>query len=88
LRDFDFLEKEKLNFKLLFLIFAILSMAIYIGYLIYGDRGLNRLIEIKNQKELLQKQVKHLQNENVKLQKEYFELKEIEDNEWKIFYCY
>jgi len=81
LRDFDFLEKEKLNFKLLFLIFAILSMAIYIGYLIYGDRGLNRLIEIKNQKELLQKQVKHLQNENVKLQKEYFELKEIEDNE-------
>ena len=81
MRDFDFLEKEKLNFKLLFLIFAILSMAIYIGYLIYGDRGLNRLIEIKNQKELLQKQVKHLQNENVKLQKEYFELKEIEDNE-------
>jgi len=81
LKDFDFLEKEKVNFKLLFLIFAVLSMAIYIGYLIYGDRGLNRLIEIKNQKELLQKQVKHLQNENVKLQKEYFELKEIEDNE-------
>ena len=81
MKDFDFLEKEKVNFKLLFLIFAVLSMAIYIGYLIYGDRGLNRLIEIKNQKELLQKQVKHLQNENVKLQKEYFELKEIEDNE-------
>ena len=77
--DFDFLdEKNGLNFKLLFLIFAILSMAIYIGYLIYGDKGLNRMIDINNQKKVLEENVKKLREENVKLQKEYFGLKDIE----------
>ena len=77
--DFDFLdEKNGLNSKLLFLIFAVLSMAIYIGYLIYGDKGLNRMIDINNQKKVLEKNVKKLREENVKLQKEYFGLKDIE----------
>ena len=77
--DFDFLdEKNGLNFKLLFLIFAVLSMAIYIGYLIYGDKGLNRMIDINNQKKVLEENVKKLREENVKLQKEYFGLKDIE----------
>jgi cell division protein FtsB len=77
--DFDFLdEKNGLNFKLLFLIFAVLSMAIYIGYLIYGDKGLNRMIDINNQKKVLEENVKKLRKENVKLQKEYFGLKDIE----------
>ena len=79
--DFDFLdEKNGLNFKLLFLIFAVLSMAIYIGYLIYGDKGLNRMIDINNQKKVLEENVKKLREENVKLQKEYFGLKDIEDS--------
>ena len=77
--DFDFLdEKNGLNPKLLFLIFAVLSMAIYIGYLIYGDKGLNRMIDINNQKKVLEENVKKLRKENVKLQKEYFGLKDIE----------
>ena len=77
--DFDFLdEKNGVNFKLLFLIFAVLGMAIYIGYLIYGDKGLNRVIDINNQKKVLEKNVKKLREENVKLQKEYFGLKDIE----------
>jgi len=77
--DFDFLdEKNGLNFKLLFLIFAVLSMAIYIGYLIYGDKGLNRMIDINNQKKVLEENGKKLRKENVKLQKEYFGLKDIE----------
>jgi cell division protein FtsB len=77
--DFDFLdEKNGLNSKLLFLIFAVLSMAIYIGYLIYGDKGLNRMIDINNQKKVLEENVKKLREENVKLQKEYFGLKDIE----------
>ena len=77
--DFDFLdEKNGVNFKLLFLIFAVLGMAIYIGYLIYGDKGLNRVIDINNQKKVLEENVKKLRKENVKLQKEYFGLKDIE----------
>jgi cell division protein FtsB len=76
--DFDFLDKKEFDLKLLFVIFAILAMSIYIGFLIYGNRGINRLIELKSQKEILTKRNKELRKENVKLQKEYFGLKEIE----------
>jgi cell division protein FtsB len=76
--NFDFLDKKEFDLKLLFVIFAILAMSIYIGFLIYGNRGINRLIELKSQKEILTKRNKELRKENVKLQKEYFGLKEIE----------
>ena len=79
--DFDFLEKRGVNFKLLFLIVIIISVAFYIGFLIYGNKGLSRLIDLQNNKQVLQQEVNHLKKENVKLQKEYFSLKDIEDNE-------
>jgi cell division protein FtsB len=76
--NFDFLDKKEFDFKLLFVIFAILTMAIYVGFLIYGNRGINRLVELKSQKEILAKRVQKLRKENVKFQKEYFGLKDIE----------
>jgi len=79
--DFDFLEKHEVNIKLLVLSFVIVAMAIYIGFLIYGDRGLNRYIELQQNKELLQKSVQNLKKENVQLQKEYFGLKDLEGGE-------
>ena len=86
--NFDFLDKRGVDLKLLFVIFAILTMAIYIGFLIYGNRGINRLIELKSQKEILEKRTQKLQKENVKLQKEYFGLKDIEGGEWELLYFY
>ena len=53
-------------------------MAIYMGFLIYGNRGINRLIELKSQKEILAKRTEKLRKENVNLQREYFGLKDIE----------
>jgi len=79
--DFDSLDKREVNIKLLVLIFSIVSVAIYIGFLIYGNRGLNRLIDLQENKQILNKSVQYLKKENVKLQKEYFGLKDIEDNE-------
>jgi cell division protein FtsB len=79
--DFDFLDKKEINIKLLVLVFLIISVAIYIGFLIYGDRGLNRLIDLQENKQILSHSVQHLKQENVKLQKEYFGLKDIEDSE-------
>ena len=76
--DFDFLEKREVNIKLLVVSFLILSVAIYIGFLIYGNRGLNRLIELEQTHKVLKKEVQALKKENVKLQKEYFGLKDIE----------
>ena len=79
--DFDFLDKPEVNIKLLVLIFLIISVAIYIGFLIYGNRGLSRLIDLQNSNQILQKEVQKLKKENVKLQKEYFGLKDIEGDE-------
>jgi len=79
--EFDFLDKKEFDFKLLLVIFAIFGMAIYIGFLIYGNRGINRLVELKSQKEILAKRTQKLRKENVKLQKEYFGLKDIEEGE-------
>ena len=79
--DFDFLDKKEFNFKLLFLIIGVIGIAFYTGFLIYGDKGLNELLELQSQEKKLQFIVDKLQKENMKLQKEYFELKDIEGNE-------
>ena len=84
--DFDFLNKQEVDIKLLVLFFLVIAFAIYVGFLIYGDRGLNRLIDLQTQKSLLQKEVKRLQIENMKLQKEYFGLKDIEGDEWEFYF--
>ena len=79
--DFDFLEKREVNIKLLVVSFLILAVALYIGFLIYGNRGLNHLIDLQNTHSILQKEVNKLKKENVQLQKEYFGLKDIEGDE-------
>jgi len=79
--DFDFLDKKEVNIKLLVVFFLIISVSIYIGFLIYGNRGLNRLVELQENKKIMQNAVEKLKKENVKLQKEYFGLKDIEDSE-------
>ena len=79
--DFDFLDKPEVNIKLLVLIFLVISVAIYVGFLIYGNRGLSRLIDLQNSNKIMQQEVDKLKKENVRLQKEYFGLKDIEGDE-------
>lgn len=78
--DFEFLEQQKVNIKLFVVAFLIIAIAIYVGFLVYGNRGLNRLIYLQNTQETFQKKVDLLKKENVKLQKEYFGLQDIEGN--------
>ena len=77
--DFEFLGKDRVNCKSLFLFFAIMAVALYVGFLIYGNRGLSRLLDLENTKQVMTKEVNELKKQNVQLQKEYFGLKEIED---------
>ncbi len=77
--DFEFLGKDRINYKFLFLFFAIMAVALYVGFLIYGNRGLSRLLDLENTKQVMTKEVNELKKQNVQLQKEYFGLKEIED---------
>jgi cell division protein FtsB len=81
LDDFDFLKTPKVNLKLLGVAFVVLWLAIYMGFLIYGDRGLNHYFDLQTQHKIIKQEVQKLREENMKLQKEYFGLKDIEDSD-------
>ena len=57
---------------------GILLFGIYVGILIYGENSLTVLNQLKEKKQGLVQEVKVLKNENKRLQKEYFELKQLE----------
>ena len=76
--NFEFLEKREVNFKLLFLIFAIIFVMIYFINLLIDEKGLYKFLDLQKQEKILQQAVDRLQKENMKLQKEYFGLKDIE----------
>jgi hypothetical protein len=64
--------------KFLLAIFGVLALGIYIGILLFGDNSLEILIGIEEYQDYLNHEVENLKDENSQLQKEYFELKELE----------
>ena len=70
-----------------FLLIAISSIAITIllGYhvsnVLFGDNSLEVYNSLKHKKDYLQSEIKRLQENNAHLQKEYFELKNLEPEE-------
>jgi len=60
---------------------GILLFGIYVGVLIYGENSLTVLQHLKEKKADLYRQEHRLKRENQKLQKEYFELKQLEPKE-------
>jgi len=46
--------------------------------LMFGTRSFSRMLDLENSVKALEKRVSDLKKENEKLQKEYFELKELE----------
>jgi hypothetical protein len=63
-----------------FLIAFILVMALgtYIGILLFGDNSLEVLLELEEYERYLQDEISRLKVENAHLQKEYFELRELD----------
>ena len=57
---------------------GILLFGIYVGILIYGENSLTVLNQLKEKKQGLLEEGKTLKGENQKLQKKYFELKQLE----------
>jgi len=62
-------------------VIAILLFGIYIGILMYGENSLTVLNQLKEKKQGLHLEGKALKNENQRLQKEYFELQQLEPKE-------
>jgi hypothetical protein len=60
---------------------GILLFGIYIGVLVYGENSLTVLNQLKEKKQGLSLEEKRLKVENQRLQKEYFELKQLEPKE-------
>ena len=60
---------------------GILLFGIYVGVLIYGENSLTVLNHLKEKKQALKQEEKTLKVENQRLQKEYFELKQLEPKE-------
>jgi cell division protein FtsB len=57
---------------------GILLFGIYVGILIYGENSLTVLNQLKEKKQGLLEEGKTLKSENQRLQKEFFELKQLE----------
>jgi cell division protein FtsB len=66
---------------LLFTTIAILLFGIYVGVLMYGENSLTVLLHLQEKKLALQQEARMLKSQNQQLQKEYFELKQLEPKE-------
>jgi len=62
-------------------VIGILLFGIYVGILIYGENSLTVLNHLKEKKKILQQEEKSLKAKNQSLQKELFELKQLEPKE-------
>lgn len=60
---------------------GILLFGIYVGILIYGENSLTVLTKLKDKKHSLIFEARRLNRENQILQKEFFELKQLESKE-------
>ena len=60
---------------------VILIFGIYIGVLMYGENSLTVLNQLKEKKQGLVIEERALKSENQRLQKEFFELKQLEPKE-------
>jgi len=60
---------------------VMILFGIYLGALMYGENSLSVLDDLKSQKRDLLAEARALKNENQKLQKELFELKQLQAGE-------
>ena len=77
-------KKSNIFGFMLVVIFSLLA-TVYFAYhwvnLLFGDNSIQVYNSLKNKKEYLEDEISRLQKENAYLQKEYFELKNLEPEE-------
>ncbi|WP_456470700.1 phosphopyruvate hydratase [Caminibacter sp.] len=77
--DFDdIFPARRFDKKIILIILAAVMVGVYMVNLMIGKRSFSRLIDLESDYAKLQERVIFLKKENEKLQKEYFELKELE----------
>ena len=63
--------------KFFMLFFLIVLFGIYLGILLYGTNSVQVLSGLQEYQSYLQEEIGELKSKNAKLQREYFEMKEI-----------
>jgi len=76
--DYDSIFKNRFDFKIIFVIIVAALIGLYVVNLMFGQRSFSQMLELKSTQKILKQRVKYLKKENEKLQKEFFELKELE----------
>ncbi|MGZ5207964.1 MAG: hypothetical protein ACXWB0_03010 [Sulfuricurvum sp.] len=66
--------------KFLLISGLILTMCFYLGVLIFGNNSILVLLHLEEYQEFLIDDIEHLKSENAALQKQYFELKELDSD--------
>ena len=64
--------------KLILAVVLIVLLGIYIGILLFGDNSLEVLLGLEEYEAYLKEEIERLKTENAVMQKEYFELKELD----------
>lgn len=77
----NFHELKKFSLIVILSIAITLFLSYHVANILFGDNSLEVYSSLKNKKEYLQKEIKRLQLDNAHLQKEYFELKNLEPEE-------
>jgi cell division protein FtsB len=65
-------------FKIVGLVFVVLAFGLYIGDVLFGKSSLDVLLNLQQDKDTLTSKIKNLKDENAILQKEYFELRQLD----------
>ncbi len=66
--------------KIFILILAVVLFGIYVGDVLFGKSSLEVLLDLQESRDNLKQNVKIIKEKNALLQKEYFELKQLEPN--------
>jgi hypothetical protein len=84
LREFENGEKSRgetaFYVKIFLLSLVVIFFGIYVGDILFGKSSLEVLLELQENRDNLKQNVKVIKEKNALLQKEYFELKQLEPN--------
>ncbi len=64
--------------KISVLVAVVIGLGIYVGNLLYGKNSLEVLLNLQDKKALFKSEIQKYKKENARLQKEYFELLQLE----------
>ena len=74
-------KSEKTFYVKIFLsLLAVIFLGIYVGDLLFGKSSLEVLLDLQEGRGSLKQNIKIIKQKNALLQKEYFELKQLEPN--------